>query len=309
MVDVVIPYCNGTVPILDTCLTSFFRHTDKEKCRVLVVHSEGELFDAAEICARFPVYIQNCTLPHGFPTSSQQHSKMLDVALEGSHNDYFLSLDSDCFPVADGWLDDLVKMMEDGATVAGILWPWNPPADDLGRATIEWRIRSQQCWMNTHVACQMVRPDWIREQNIKFYDGDDTGLVIPNRARRLGLKVSGFMPTRCALPHDCPAWFDPEFNRYICVVFGDKVYHHGGSTREISNSEVDFQKIYESIRSRVTEESGAEFILNDAESHQYKFDREEEVSEQKMIVLYNQMKRYLQSGISIFKPKTVDNPE
>ena len=84
------------------------------------------------------------------------------LQLQNAHK-WLLTLDSDCFPVADGWLTDLLAMK---ASVAGILHPWQPPSDELDPTTIEWRIRSEWNWNNTHVACQLTRLHYTNEHGL-----------------------------------------------------------------------------------------------------------------------------------------------
>ena len=214
------------------------------------------------------------------------HGTMLDNFLANNSvgTEFFLTMDSDCFPVADGWLEDMEGMLDKGAKVAGILHPWTPPPENMDHFRIEWRVRSQHCWNNTHVACQMIRYADLKELGVKYAGGDDTGLLVPLMAGKRGWKIDGFKVSRCANPRDTS---DPEFNRYVCLVFGDKIYHHGGFTRVATMGDKPMlAEAYGWVQKSILEHRGAEFMLSDEHSYKFKMDREEEVSKDKMDRLF-----------------------
>jgi hypothetical protein len=217
---------------------------------------------------------------------------MLDAFLvdRGVDTEFFLTMDSDCFPVAEGWLDYMLEMADgspayrEPARVVGILHPWSPPPADMDHDKIEWRVRSQHCWDSTHVACQMIRMDDLMKLKVTYAGGDDTGLLIPLEAKKHGWKIDGFRVTRCAKPRDCS---DPEFNRYVCLIFGDAVYHHGGFTRVATMGDKPvMDEAYGWVRGELLLRREAEFLLDDEYSYRFKFDREEEVSKEKMDRLF-----------------------
>ena len=222
------------------------------------------------------------------------HGRLLDLAMADVTTERVLTLDSDCFPVANGWLKVLVDMADGG--VSGILWPWVPPPPDLDPKNIESRVRTYHCWNNTQVACQLVRADFVRDNRLMFIRGEDTGFEILDKAHEMGLPVRGLMPTRCALPD---GGFDAELNRHVCVVYGDCIYHHGGATREKDGAVLVRGPIYDGAREKVLRE-GAEWVLDDALSHRYVFDREEEVAQHKMEAMYEDMVRYLGTNDRLF---------
>jgi len=124
--------------------------------------------------------------------------------------------------------------------------------------------------------------DLLKATKTGFADGDDTGLAIVERFKHqdIGLKCVGFKPSRCP---QSKTDFDPELNRYVGVVYGDKVYHHGGYTRITQDG--DAQWLFQSfgwVIERVLDEGGAEWLLDDEVSHRYTFDREDEVFADKM---------------------------
>ena len=148
MVEVLVSYASGTSRMLETCLSALGRHDSgfAGGVRVVVLTGDSQAFEEAKnvaydhgaACVQYDV--------SGVTTSSGRHAKMLDMAVLDTQAKHVLSLDSDCFPVADGWL---AKIFAVGKDVSGILWPWVPPPAGLDMKTIEMRLRRQHCWNNT----------------------------------------------------------------------------------------------------------------------------------------------------------------
>jgi hypothetical protein len=292
-VSIVVCWRHGTEDMITACLKSIGKHTkdvDYDVMLVSLLPCESNLNpmpilkDIVSVKA-----LKVIGLPMGVEeATSKTHGKMLDAIIPNRiDSEYFLTLDSDCFPVADGWLSDLIKMLENGAKVAGILHPWAPP---VGVATnkIEYRVRSQHCWERTHVACQLMRTkDYLElhANGCRFNGGDDTGLLIPKMVKEMGGIIDGFKVTRC--PKVWEGDLDPEFNRYVCLVFGDKVYHHGGFSRvRTTDDERVFGKSFTWCEDLVLWGRGAEFLLNDRFCYKFKLDREEDVAKEKMERLF-----------------------
>ena len=268
--------------MLRMCLERIRRYTPECKDSIIIAADcNGNDFDAWDEVKGIPVLFHQASAS---VRGSERHVALLDATVKIVQSKYLLTLDSDCFPIHDFWLNGLFVL---NATVAGILHPWSPSPPELSRDTMDYRIRRSLCWNNTHVACQLCETDFIRRHGIGYGDGDDTGLSIPMKAHELGLKVSGYMPTRCPLPDNGD--FDPEWNRDCCVVFGDSVYHHGGASRE--NECHLWPSMYFKEERRRIEEEGPEFLLD--EGYQYRFDREEEVVKHKLTVMFDGMKAYL----------------
>lgn len=296
-ITIVICYEAGTLEMLTTCLDAIKRHT-KFPHKILVVIQPGD--GEAEIAglAQHYEFDSFVTKPEDPIMQSllvgKPHGAMLDCALDAVDTKYILTLDSDCFPVSDGWLGELFDMLEPDVACAGILHPWEPPPEDLAKNTIEYRVRSQHCWETTHVACQLVRKSFLTDHNLKYVTGDDTGLDIPKRAKEIGMKVVGFMPTRCAKPKNPN--FDAEFNRYVCIIWGDRVYHHGGFTRKsVFNDDKTFDENFGWVQAQMLDKKGAEFLLDDEQSYKYQFDKEVKVAKEKMQRLFG-MKKDRMSG-------------
>jgi len=295
-VTIAVCYKAGTKEMLKIWLASVFAYTKSDFKIVVVTADDPSTCEALEVL--IPTHnVRDMVKAANEPTSVTEvrlsavspariHGAMLDAFLASNPvtTEFLLTMDSDCFPVADGWLDDLEGMMDNGARVAGILHPWSPPPADMDHKKIEWRVRSQHCWETTHVACQMIRVEDLKELGVTFAGGDDTGLLIPLEARKRGWKVDGYKVTRCAKPKDGS---DPEFNRYVCLIFGDAVYHHGGFTRIATGGDKPLMaEAYGWVGTELTMRREAEFLLSDEFSYRFKFDREEAVAAEKMDRLF-----------------------
>jgi hypothetical protein len=295
MVTILIAYYPGTKEILDTCLSSLFRHDAGADFKVKVIGING-MIDCQDVLGRFDVeLVTHNEDPRAI--GSRVHGRLLDLTVPDVDTSYFLTLDSDCFPVADGWLALLLAEYDFGANLPGIVWPWIPSPPDIKPGEIEYRIRKYHCWHNTQVACQLVRTGFVRDLGLKYELGDDTGFMLLDKAHQLGTTMKGLMPTKCPLPEGD---LDPEMNRHCCVVFGDKICHQGGATRSGQGASVDPSGYYDKARQRIIDEKGAEWILEDGNHHAYQFSNEEEVAQFKMRAMFREMTNFLQGSSSLF---------
>ena len=286
LVTIAVCFKAGTKDILKIFLSSIFLYTRKHFKIVVITADDQSTREAMEAISP-SIYVECVEVKIGDVQKARIHGAMLDSYLASNQvtTEYLLTMDSDCFPVADGWLEGLLKMMDDGARVSGILHPLAPPPTDMDHCKIEWRVRSQHCWDGTHVACQMIRVVDLKELGVTYAGGDDTGLLIQLEAKKRGWKVDGYKVTRCAKPRDKSA---PEFNRYVCLIFGDKVYHHGGFTRIATMGDKPvMEAAYEWVLQSLMLWGDAGFLLNENNSYKFKFDREEEVAQEKMSRLFN----------------------
>ena len=299
---IIITYAAGVPEILDVCLASLARHDAGMPCEVKVVTDALGFTEAKKVIEHSP--LEDCTLNDynigAFKTGSEMHGKLLDTAVRNCDTEYILTLDSDCFPVADNWLGRLMDLHKGGYFISGILWPWIQPPADLNKATIEYKIRKYQCYDCTQVACQLIRRDFLVDNNISFIGSRDTGFSVIDKAWERGLTVGGLMPTRCPKPK---AGVDPELNRMCCVVYGDMIYHQGAATRSVTVGDIDPQGWLEEARKRVLQEKGAEWILKPGNSYQYNMSREEEVAQFKMEGMFASMRNYLLTHGRLFEPE------
>ena len=280
MVTIVVCFQSGTEPMMGVCLDSIARHT-QSPYELVVVSRDRDLEELDAMLQKMPceTRVVQLDMVCTGQTTSRVHGMMLDLVIPSRiETEYVLTLDSDAFPVAHGWLSELVRMLESGAGCAGILHPWGPPPENMATNKIEWKVRSQQCWKNTHVACQLVRTDFLEETGVRFNAGDDTGLLIPQKVVETGLPIDGFRPTRSPLPKE---EFDTEFNRYVGIIYGDKVYHHGGFTRTTMGDTPIFNLNFGWVTRAIVAENGSEWLLDDEKSYSFRFDKEEEIAQEK----------------------------
>jgi hypothetical protein len=278
--SILICYKSGTAGMLWTCLRAIKKHT-VANCEVNVVYNCIEPFDASDCITEdvktIPVEVSDTS------SGSKIHGNMLDEAIKQIDTELLLTLDSDCFPIASGWLQGLIDKKVEGIGMTGILHPFEPPDVGLSYTSIQYRVMNQHNWNNTHVACQLVDTDFIKSNGLSYAAGDDTGLAINAFVRKQGLIMDGYKASRCPKPESD---YDAELNRYACLVFGDKVYHQCGATR----SDLVWEKLHGNnfnwARQRVLLEGGAEWLLNDEYSYRYRFDREDEVTKHKMDLMF-----------------------
>jgi hypothetical protein len=286
-------YVRGTHEMMHACLDSIRRHT---KClaNVIIGSQEGNLddglFDAVTVM-KDEMAISVVEVPNRYIKKGHEHGCIVDRVIETEvSTEYVLTLDSDSIPMKDGWLQHLLDILENDEEVctAGILHPWSPPPPEMKKSKLEYRVRSQHCYETTHVACQLIRMKDIKElkrKGIGYASGDDTGLGMVQSMRNDGRKCAGYKPSRC--PNPAVPEFDAEFNRYSCVVYGDAVIHVGGHTRvTVDGDDPVFDRAFGWAADRILEDGSADFLLDDENSYQYKFDKEEEVSEEKMQRLF-----------------------
>lgn len=118
-----------------------------------------------------------------------------------------VTLDTDSFPIRDGWLDELSDRLDAGAALAGVwrdeMSPWVEPY--------------------IHPCCLAVRPETLRELGGRFKEkvgAQDVGQGITNAARARGWHVSGLERSNVV---------DVHF--LMGGVYGDLIYHHGAGSR------------------------------------------------------------------------------
>ena len=300
MVTMLMVYASGVEKMLEVAMESIKRHYSGTSLgiKIVVDKRDKKAFDEASRWSSYNVEIVGYDVGVA-KSGSGQHAMLLDRAIQDVTTEYTLTMDSDCFPVADGWLGDLIKMMDDKKVAAsGIRWPWCPVESDVDQKSLEWRIRQFHNSENLQVACQLVRTRQMLDMGWKFADpyGDDTNHGFMKRMKESGFEVAGWHPTRCPLSDD--GIFDSEFNRHESIVYGERIYHHVGATRECRDGICS--GLFQKSRERVYNEKGAEWMLKVGNSHFFRMDREEEVAKFKMKTMYNAMTNFLETHDCLF---------
>ena len=298
LVTIVVSAGGASGEMLSLCLDSIERHSKDEETtyNVLVVAPSHQSMIPFAVAKAKGVQTRFVDVEDTDLAGSALHGHVLDAVVPHIDTPYLLTLDADCFPLSNAWLDDLMYMIQDeGASIAGILHPYIPPDDDMPKTGIEYRIRSQLCWNNTHVACQLIGMDTLKRLGVGYSDGDDTGFAITKAAHEAGMKVTGYMPSSCACTGN--AANELETNREYCVVYGGCMYHHGGGSREEQDRGTPASE-WSSVRAEIIEK-GAEFLLQPGGSWHYLFDPGFPVSREIEEPIADAMARRIMGGMMV----------
>ncbi len=134
------------------------------------------------------------------------HAAALDRLLQsaGRDVDYVVTLDSDAFPIADRWLEHLVRRLEEGATLAGIY------RDEMAEVITPF----------VHVSCLAVRRSDLERLGISFGVGKDVGHGLTRAVLSEGGRIA-------------PLRRSNKVNYHFLMggVYGDLVYHQGAGSR------------------------------------------------------------------------------
>ncbi|MCT7975650.1 hypothetical protein [Laspinema olomoucense] len=108
------------IPWLDCCLPQIERHSRSSDYQVYIANGNSEA-EGRYIAATYPkikvfAYRAETTAP------AQQHSAGLDFLIErlDKEIEYFITLDSDAFPIRDRWIEILTSFIETGVTAVGV---------------------------------------------------------------------------------------------------------------------------------------------------------------------------------------------
>jgi len=278
--------------MLRTCLKAIERHKEGETTfKILVIFPAHQSDIPWKVCEDLGIDCMFHSVDEDELSGSRVHAEMLDIAMKDINTPYVLTLDADCFPMSAGWLDRLHMGLSKGAAIVGIAHPYASAPESMPKTGIEYRVRSQLCYDTPHVACMLMALSWYKRMDTPFLGGDDTGLGIISRARSMELTIGTIMPTACALPGD-------EFNRSMCVIYDNCIYHHGGGSRE-EQDKGEFDEQWESVRDRVVNE-GADFLI-DEPVYEYKFDNEEKVADEMAAGILRGMRLFLQDNDKVLE--------
>jgi len=300
MVTIIPTYTAGTMPLIQTYFACMERHDAGCSYTMKMYTDMAGKEEVESLCKEKGVEVFGVDLPTEM-TGTPKHARLLDAAIK-KEDGLVLTMDSDCLPVADGWLAELVEFHEQGAVLSGILWPWEPPPKELPRDTIDYRVRKNHNWTNTWVACQLVSALWVKKHDLLYANGDDTGFELAEKAKELGLGMKGWMATRCALPGQRGMGFDPEFNRIMCVVYGDKMLHIGGASGRAHQRILDPVGLYNEVVDRILCMKNADWVMEEGNNWRYTLEREAEVAELKMRIMHQEMLNYLRTHDRLFDP-------
>jgi hypothetical protein len=156
------------------------------------------------------------------------HAVALDelVARIGSDVDYLVTLDTDAFPVADGWIDRLTTAIDQGAMLVGV---WR---DEMAPELAPF----------VHPSCLCVRRQDLLDLHIKFsvYDHMEPGQNLTDAVAAHGGQIVPLRRTNKRNPHFL-----------IAGIYGDLVYHHAAGSRPAWFYASDDQQGDERIRVQI----------------------------------------------------------
>jgi hypothetical protein len=199
------PYDPGDAlrfPWIALCLDQIEKHTQGADHRVLVF--DQSRLPEHERILREHDRVEVFTDPEGRHMS---HAAALDLLVERAEGaEFVVTLDTDAFPVADRWLQELTGALRDGAALAGIYRDEMMP--DI-RPFI-------------HVSGLCIRRDTLLGLDVSFARdrGQDTGQNITDALTARGERL-----------HPLRRSNRRNFHFLIGGLYGDLLYHHGAGSR------------------------------------------------------------------------------
>jgi Glycosyl transferase family 2 len=195
-------------PWIRLCLEQLARHTPESRYEVFAWDNSA-LPEHLDILRSDP----HVTLFSDEDGNDVRHGRALDRLLRQVPPDveFVVTLDTDSFPIRDGWLENLTGRLDRGARLAGV---WR---DEMAP-----RIPAY-----VHPSCLAVRRDTLVELNVDFARKQghrvDVGQHITNSVIAAGGLIGRLRRSN-------------THNMHFLMggVYGDLVYHHGAGSRHAS---------------------------------------------------------------------------
>nr|BAP91649.1 glycosyl transferase family 2 [Phormidium sp. KS] len=137
------------------------------------------------------------------------HPKALNFLVKKLNKDikYLICLDSDAFPIRDGWIETLIEHLENGASIVGV-------------------YRNEMAPKITpfiHVSCLCMRKKDFLDNKFSFEQGggQDVGQIVTLELLKNHKKVIGL-----------PRSNTKNLHFLIGGVYGNLIYHHGAGSRK-----------------------------------------------------------------------------
>jgi Glycosyl transferase family 2 len=192
-------------PWIELCLQQLERYTTPSSSYDILVWDNSFLPEHLEILeanARVSVFSER------EKRKDVRHGRALDRLLREVPQDteYVVTLDTDSFPIRDGWLDNLIGRLDGGASIAGV---WR---DEMAPKITPY----------VHPSCLVARRNTLLELEVDFArkSGQDVGQNITEAVVSAGGLVSRLRRSNARNPHFLMAG-----------IYGDLVYHHGAGSR------------------------------------------------------------------------------
>ena len=192
-----------TYPWIDLCLRQVQRYSGSPA--EILVWDNSYLPEHRAIMAQY----DNVTVYDNPDQTDVRHGAALDrlVELAPATAEWVITLDTDAFPIRDGWIDELLAPLETGAALAGV-----------------WRDEMQtQITPYVHPSCLAVRRETLTSLGVPFRraSGQDVGQNISLSLAREGHRFGRLTRTNVRNPHFVMAG-----------IYGDLIYHHGAGSRK-----------------------------------------------------------------------------
>ena len=146
------------------------------------------------------------------PETDVRHGRALDLLLREVPDEieHVVTLDTDAFPIRDGWLDNLLGRLDERTWIAGV---WR---DELAP-----RVRAY-----VHPSCLVARRETLLELDVRFARKGgvhrvDVGQRITEAVVSAGGRISRLRRSNARNMHFLMAG-----------LYGDLVYHHGAGSRQ-----------------------------------------------------------------------------
>lgn len=191
-------------PWVELCLDRVVRHSGDASYEILVwdnswIESQWDALGRVPRVRRFRAATEQKTFGHG--RSLDKLLRKVDPATE-----FVITLDTDAFPIRDGWIENLTGRLDDEVLLAGVwrdeLLPVKPPY--------------------IHPCCLAARLDTLHRLDTSFrpVPGHDVGHKLTLAAEDAGGRTSQLRRTNVWNAH------------YLMgAVYGDLVYHQGAGSR------------------------------------------------------------------------------
>lgn len=191
-------------PWIELCLRQIVRHSGDSSYEILVWDNSW-IEEQWEALGRHPK-VRRFRAPS--VERSVGHGRSLDKLLRRVHPDteFVITLDTDAFPIRDGWIENLTGRLTEGVLLAGVwrdeLLPAKPPY--------------------IHPCCLAARLDTLRRLDTSFrpVPGHDVGHQLTLAAVEAGGLTSQLRRSN--------AW---NAHYLMGAIYGDLIYHQGAGSR------------------------------------------------------------------------------
>jgi len=191
-------------PWIRLCLEQLERHTSESAYEALVWDNSflPEHLEILEVSPRVSVFSERET------QADERHPRALDRLLRevSTETEYVVTLDTDAFPIRDGWLDELLGRLDAGAWMTGV---WR---DEMAPEVEPF----------VHPSCLASRRDTLLHLNAVFRrsGGQDVGQNITKTVLAAGGRISPLRRSNAV-----------DLHFLMAGIYGDLVYHHGAGSR------------------------------------------------------------------------------